>query len=1269
MMNHVSIQTVKSRRWLIWLLAGVIALSAGIGWLLASTSGLHFLAATMVRSVTISGLNGTLLGQMGAKSLNISRPDLHITAQDIRLDWRPGALLKGRLEITTLAARNVEIISTSTSSPYPDNLRLPLALSVQKLNIDTLRIFSKQGGAADFSARNMTASLFSDGRLHRVADLHARLDFGQLTASGQLDGNQPFALKAQAELAGLTDFTGLAGKVAHISATVSGNLMKLAINASGRGAGLTGHTEMQLTPYAPSHIAALKLEVAGFNPRAFSLSAPQADLALQADLSGDAAGQLDGNVSAANLSPAPWNRDGLPLQDMRAHATVSPALLQLDNLTLTLAKNASIAGHLSWQRQEKTGSADLIIRQLDPAALDTRLRAAKLNGSIRLSGDTKAQLGVLSLNDGTLHLDAHLNKAGNTVTLDKLVLARGKATLTGNGRLQLDKKQAYQFNGRLQRFDLAAFIQAPHSDLNATLDVAGKLAPQPGGTLNFMMDNSHLAGQPVSGNGKVEFENMCLARIDSEFRLGDNRLHALGGLCKKILQVDLTAPALQQLGTGFGGELTAHASMAGSVARPQISFEASARNLQLPGEHQLTRIDAAGALHGEALNLSVSAANYRTHAKTLVESLQVDVQGSRTHHELNARVNLDKDNTLTLTAMGGFPDLIRDPANWQGALTELSGTGALPFKLLSVAPLLLDPKHLMLGTAELTVAGGKLHINGVDWTPQRLSSKGRFTGIGLRAGLLSQNATPGDVLRLGGDWNLDSATQGSLHIARERGDWVLPGDQPMPLGLHTLEFTARAASGRMTAELTAQGTRLGEWHAHLSTPFEKSATGYRVPDKAPLTGHISINISDLAWLGPMMSDNLKTAGKLALQADITGTYASPGLRGQVRGDNLAIAWLDQGVRLQQGQLMAHFDQKSLYLDTLNFIAPHDPRPKDTLLIGLSPDSGTGRFSATGVLDLDGKGGHIELLASHLPLSQRPDRWIIASGNGYVRLNNNQLNLGGTLTADAGLISQSASSRPQLSDDVVITGQQKAIRKGPHLFVDATLDLGEHFYLRASGLEARLAGQLNVRDEQGLKVTGSIAARDANFEAYGQKLTVQRGIVNFHGPLYDPGLNILAVRQGLSVEAGVAVTGTALHPVIKLVSTPDVPDVEKLSWIVLGRAPTSTGSDSALLLSAAGGILGGGAGGISGQLKQALGVDELSLGHDVSASAVNDNPLSSQIVTVGKRLSSRAFISYSQGVTAVAGITKLTYTLTPRVNIVTQAGMDNAIDIFYTFSFN
>jgi translocation and assembly module TamB len=552
-----------------------------------------------------------------------------------------------------------------------------------------------------------------------------------------------------------------------------------------------------------------------------------------------------------------------------------------------------------------------------------------------------------------------------------------------------------------------------------------------------------------------------------------------------------------------------------------------------------------------------------------------------------------------------------------------------------------------------------------------LSSKGSFTGIGLRAGLRPDLTAPDDkgVLRLGGEWNIESATQGRLHIVRESGDWVFPGEQPMPLGLRALEFTAHAGNGRLTGELTAQGARLGEWHASVTMPLAKSATGFSVPDRTPLTGHILINIPDLAWLAPMMSDNLRSGGKLALKADVTGTYGSPALRGQVRGDDLAIVLLDQGLRLQQGQLLARFDQKSLHIDTLSFIAPHDPKPKDALLKDLNLGNEPGRLSASGILDLSGKNGSIDIIASHLPLSQRPDRWIIASGSGYARLNNNQLSLGGTITADAGLIGQGISNRPQLSDDVVITGQQQPIRKGPHLSVDASLNLGEHFYLRSSGLEARLSGQLSVRDAQDLKVTGSIATRDANFEAYGQKLTVQRGIVNFQGPLYDPGLNILAVRRGLSVEAGVAVTGTALHPAVKLVSTPDVPDVEKLSWIVLGRAPSSTGSDSSLLLAAAGGILGGSGAGITGQIKQALGVDELSLGQDVNSPTVNNNPLSSQIVTVGKRLSSRAFISYAQGITAVAGVTKLTYTLTPRVNIVTQAGMDNAIDIFYTFSFD
>ncbi len=552
-------------------------------------------------------------------------------------------------------------------------------------------------------------------------------------------------------------------------------------------------------------------------------------------------------------------------------------------------------------------------------------------------------------------------------------------------------------------------------------------------------------------------------------------------------------------------------------------------------------------------------------------------------------------------------------------------------------------------------------------TEQQFRSLGSFTGIGLRAGNAGFIAMDGqEALRLGGEWDMNWPSQGTLRISRESGDWVLPGDAPLSLGLQTVELSAHAGNGRLAGELTAQGKHFGDLHATVFLPLSGTL------ETAPLTGQMRFNMTDLAWLGPAINSNLKSAGQLTLEADISGNLHAPQLVGTVLGSDLALAFLDQGVRLQQGRLAARFDHEAVHIDTLSFVAPSEPVPHDSLLKDLNLYSEPGKLSAMGVINLNGEEGTLDISASRFPLTQRKDRWIIASGSGHVSLLNNILKLGGNITADAGLISEPVSARPQLSDDIAITGRLPVTYQGPLLSVDASLLLGEHFYLRASGLEARLSGQLSVFESPGqpLRVTGSIAARDASFDAYGQHLTVERGIVNFQGSLYDPGLNILAKRMGLSVEAGVEVTGTATHPSVRLVSTPVVPDTEKLSWIVLGRLPDASGTDTSLLMAAAGSILGGSSGGITGTLKQSLGIDELSLRQaDNSTTASKDSLLTSQIVTVGKRLSARAFLSYERGVTAVAGVTKLTYTLTPKVNIVTQAGADNAIDIYYTFSFD
>jgi translocation and assembly module TamB len=433
-------------------------------------------------------------------------------------------------------------------------------------------------------------------------------------------------------------------------------------------------------------------------------------------------------------------------------------------------------------------------------------------------------------------------------------------------------------------------------------------------------------------------------------------------------------------------------------------------------------------------------------------------------------------------------------------------------------------------------------------------------------------------------------------------------------------------------------------------------------------------MEDISWAGAAVGsdNNLRTGGQLALQSDVVGTVDRPRLKGRIRGENLAVALLDQGVWLEHGTLAAHFDEEAVHMEALNFSAPHQPVPKDPLLKSVKLGKGPGTLRAAGVMDLTGKRGNLEITASLLPLAQRPDRWIIASGNGRATLENHMLTLRGGLAADAGLLAQPTAGRPHLPDDIVIIGgnippldgAEQSEARGLRIDVEARLDLGERFYIRASGLQGRLDGELLLRGEPGqpLRAMGTIAARDTKFEAYGQNLVVERGIVSFQGPIDDPALNVLALRKGLPVEAGVEVTGTVRLPKVRLVSTPNVPDLEKLSWITLGRAPGGK-TDASLLLAAASSIMGGQAGGVTEKISRTLGVDELA----IRQSGID--PLMGQVGVIGKRLSDRAYITYEQGLMAVAGVTKLTYNLTPKITVVTRAGLDNAIDVLYTLRFD
>jgi len=228
--------------------------------------------------------------------------------------------------------------------------------------------------------------------------------------------------------------------------------------------------------------------------------------------------------------------------------------------------------------------------------------------------------------------------------------------------------------------------------------------------------------------------------------------------------------------------------------------------------------------------------------------------------------------------------------------------------------------------------------------------------------------------------------------------------------------------------------------------------------------------------------------------------------------------------------------------------------------------------------------------------------MVVSGEGGITLTPRRAELYATPTVDGAYIDFSSLRGPRtLPSDVVVVQreQPRQERQGaPPMEVVLKVDarLGQRFYIRGAGLEARLAGGVAVsgRPTQ-LQAVGNVRIVDGVYNGYGQRLQIQRGLVTFSGPLGNPALNVLAVRSGLPVEVGVLITGTALAPIVQLHSDVAMSDVERLNWLVLGRPPgAGEGQEAAMLTAAASAIFAGQSGGAASNIMRSLGIDEFGV---------------------------------------------------------------------------
>jgi translocation and assembly module TamB len=312
---------------------------------------------------------------------------------------------------------------------------------------------------------------------------------------------------------------------------------------------------------------------------------------------------------------------------------------------------------------------------------------------------------------------------------------------------------------------------------------------------------------------------------------------------------------------------------------------------------------------------------------------------------------------------------------------------------------------------------------------------------------------------------------------------------------------------------------------------------------------------------------------------------------------------------------------------------------------------------------------LKLKADKFQLLGRVDRRIVTSGEAQLELDKRNLVLNGKFGIDEGLFDFTRSDAPSLSADVQVVRKQEdeappsTANPAPEHELKLSIDvgLGEQLRLRGRGIDTGLRGDLHISSPNNrLAITGTVRAVDGTYAAYGQKLTIDRGLITFIGVPGNPRLDIEATRPNTDVRVGVQVSGTALNPRIRLFSEPEMSEIDKLSWLVLGRASEGLGrTDTALLQRAALALLAGEGGGVSDQFTKAIGLDEVSLRQ-------TEGEVRETVVTLGKQLSRRWYVGYERSLNATTGTWQLIYRIAQRFTLRAQTGADSSLDLIWTW---
>ena len=1301
----------------------LIATPAGVRWLGA------FLARRAAVQFEVRQVKGSILSGLMLEDLKLQKQPFEVRVKSARLQWRPQAIFTGRLALTSVELQGVALQDNRPESEEQPDLAWPRptiflaslrgaieSLEVQEIvytrlhkpPVDIGRLSCRvEWWAGRITLGNilvMTEPAVIRGNLG-AGFLKPALDFDltvDITPAGaamknimlkarSVPATSPEQVASELTAIGVFNTGGKLELTGEIGLTRSLlNLRKLLLKQAGRKGNVTGEGELSFPrgkPFVRLRTRAANIDLTreiriatDINGTANFEGAPEkyeGRFALtsrgkgwrSASLAGSFAGGGSG-VKASSLAGS-WLagkvEGGLEI-DWGA-ATAIRAEMQGKELNLSLINpewqgtaTLALSGELRWAAQKPL-----------EGSVSGRLLSSRLLGQA-LTGEVEARFSR-----GTMEI-AGLDLRGKGFSIHAAGILKER------------------INYRADIGNLAGLIP----DTRGTLQAQGWLSYRNGFTaLAAQGQGRSLAGAGVNadsltfdvllGSGKDRsLEGGAEARgvTYGKLKLTSAKLKVQGKASDHTIFAELKAPRSELNASLIGSYQSGE--WQGKIARLRGGDSAGPWGLQSPAGLRLTdkgislspmilrsaagQLELAANLAWQPREGQVSAAWRRFRLGRIKEWVELPDMTGESSGNMEARWtagrltglagSLEASGTLK---NGGREIIVSQVAvrlNWdeRGMLATgtavLDGKGRLEGRFSSPLPVGWDVPEggeIEAGWQELDTSLFQ------DWLPLGVSLQGRVSGR-AKGKLL-----PGR--------HLDVNAAASLHdgsIGWQRAKGRL--DAELKNAEVSMTWQGEAASGKIDFTLKEYGRASAVFHVPLPA---------RLPLSLDRAGKLAVSLKGRLQETGMLTSLFpglirESGGEMDLALEVGGTWEKPVLGGQV-AIAMAGAYLPAaGIRLREARLKARLEGERVHIDSFHVASGSGNVElkavitlRDWKLVGYSGTLKGDRFQT--------------VYLPELRLLTNPD----LSFTGTVE----KMSIRGEIVIpELTAVGRQGPAMVTPSSDVVIIDAPQSLERSLPFALDLRIKvrLGDKVQVKAAGADVQLGGEVDLTGDRldNLRAKGLIRMVKGKYNAYGVNLDISAGKLIFDGPAASPALDVLAVRKVEDATVGVLVTGTLSAPVMNLYSNPRMSDSDIMAYLALGRPLGGGEQDLSLVAKVADIILPKGlASKVQNELQRRLGLDTLGIelgagaagspgaaaaGNKASAAAASDvvgqGAVARSVVTIGKYLTPKLYISYGRSLFTETNTLQLRYKFSPHWELETKSGIESGADLFYKLEF-